>query len=193
VERHLTGTENESWEMLYLKVYKSQLAVLEQALEIASLMFGGQKARSYAFETICADFLAGAYLDASGHADSLRLALTRIYLLLPNPERQEFLLRIPKASRILASQDNPGFAWTGTLINSFARKCWSAMAGDANDAEVPKICRSSTCNRAAFREAMWKKISSPFVVGAIEKSASAPRLPHGSTCDWVNYALQQKS
>jgi hypothetical protein len=98
VERHLTGKESEPWEMLYFKVYKSQLAVIEQALEIASLMLGGQKARGYCLEMICADFLAGANLDASGNADSLVLALSRIYLLLPNPQRQEFLLRIPKAS-----------------------------------------------------------------------------------------------
>ena len=45
VERHLTGKESEPWEMLYFKVYKSQLAVIEQALETASLMLGGQKAR----------------------------------------------------------------------------------------------------------------------------------------------------
>ena len=47
VERHLTGKETEPWEMLYFKVYKSQLAVIEQALETASLMLGGQKARGY--------------------------------------------------------------------------------------------------------------------------------------------------
>jgi hypothetical protein len=98
VERHLTGTETEPWEMLYFKVYKGQLAVIEQALETASLMLGGQKARGYCLEMICADFLAGANMDASGNADSLLLALSRIYLLLPNSQRQEFLLRIPKAS-----------------------------------------------------------------------------------------------
>jgi hypothetical protein len=98
VERHLTGKEAEPWEMLYFKVYKSQLAVIEQALETASLMLGGQKARGYCLEMICADFLAGANLDASGSSDSLLLALSRIYLLLPNTQRQEFLLRIPKAS-----------------------------------------------------------------------------------------------
>jgi hypothetical protein len=32
VERHLTGKETEPWEMLYFKAYKSQLAVIEQAL-----------------------------------------------------------------------------------------------------------------------------------------------------------------
>ena len=97
VERHLTGKETEPWEMLYFKVYKSQLAVIEQALETASLMLD-QKARGYCLEMICADFLAGANLDASGNTDSLLLALSRIYLLLPNSQRQEFLLRIPKAS-----------------------------------------------------------------------------------------------
>jgi hypothetical protein len=63
VERHLTGKETEPWEMLYFKVYKSQLTVIEQALETASLMLGGQKARGYCLEMICADFLAGASLE----------------------------------------------------------------------------------------------------------------------------------
>jgi hypothetical protein len=99
VERHLTGKETESWVMLYFKVYKSQLAVIEQALETASLMLGGQKARGYCLEMICgADFLAGANLDTSGSSESLLLALSRLYLLLPKSQKQEFLLWIPKSS-----------------------------------------------------------------------------------------------
>jgi hypothetical protein len=98
VERYLTGKDAEPWDILYFKVYKSQLAVIEQALETASLMLGGRKARGYCLEMICADFLAGANMDASGRSDSLLLALSRIYLLLPNSLKQEFLLRIPKAS-----------------------------------------------------------------------------------------------
>jgi hypothetical protein len=98
VERHLTGKESEPCEILYFKVYRSQLAVIEQALEIASLMLGGQKARGYCLEMICADFLAGANLDASGSSESLLLALGRLYLLLPKLQRREFLLRIPKES-----------------------------------------------------------------------------------------------
>jgi len=47
---------------------------------------------------ICADFLAGANLDATGNSDSLFLVLHRMYLLLPSSQRQEFLLQIPKAS-----------------------------------------------------------------------------------------------
>src|ERR1700722_6309784 len=38
VERHLTGKESEPWELLYFKVYKGQLAVIEQALETAGLV-----------------------------------------------------------------------------------------------------------------------------------------------------------
>src|ERR1700680_1466855 len=48
VERHLTGQETEPWEMLYFKVYKSQLRVVEQALETAALMLGGLRRTSLA-------------------------------------------------------------------------------------------------------------------------------------------------
>ena len=62
VERHLTGQETEPHEILYFKVYKSQLPVIEQALETATLMLGSDKSRGYCLEMICADFLAGANL-----------------------------------------------------------------------------------------------------------------------------------
>ena len=63
VERHLTGKESEPWELIYFKMYKSQLAVIEQALETAALMLGSDKSRGYMLEMICADFLAGANLE----------------------------------------------------------------------------------------------------------------------------------
>jgi hypothetical protein len=90
VERHLTGRETEPWEMLYFKVYKSQLAVVEQALEISSLMLGGHKARGYCLEMICADFLAGAQLEGATPY-SLTKALVRLYGLLPDSGKTEFL------------------------------------------------------------------------------------------------------
>ena len=62
VERHLTGKEIESWELIYFKLYKSQLPVVEKALETAGLMLGTDKSRGYCLEMICADFLAGANL-----------------------------------------------------------------------------------------------------------------------------------
>jgi len=63
VEKHLTGQETEPWEILYFKVYKSQLPVIEQALETAALMLGSDKSRGYCLEMICADFLAGVNLE----------------------------------------------------------------------------------------------------------------------------------
>ncbi len=66
VECHLTGQETEPWEIIYFKLYKSQLPVVERALETAALMLGSDKSRGYCLEMICADFLAGAALEARG-------------------------------------------------------------------------------------------------------------------------------
>jgi hypothetical protein len=65
VEQHLTGKETEPWEIIYFKLYKSQLPVVEKALETAALMLGTDKSRGYCLEMICADFLAGAALEKS--------------------------------------------------------------------------------------------------------------------------------
>ena len=65
VERHLTGKETEPWEIIYFKLYKSQLPVVEKAIETAGLMLGSDKSRGYCLEMICADFLAGANLKDS--------------------------------------------------------------------------------------------------------------------------------
>jgi hypothetical protein len=62
VERYLTGKETGHWEIIYFKLYKSQLPVVERALEIAALMLGSDKSRGYSLEMNCADFLAGAAL-----------------------------------------------------------------------------------------------------------------------------------
>jgi hypothetical protein len=90
VERHLTGKETEASEMLYFKVYRSQLAVIEQALEIASLMLGGQKARGYCLEMICADFLAGTSL-GEATAEIFSASVRRLLEFLPGPERIELI------------------------------------------------------------------------------------------------------
>ena len=58
-EKSLTG-ERELSELIDFKVYRSQLPVIEQALEIAGRMLGTDKSRGYCLEMICADFLAGA-------------------------------------------------------------------------------------------------------------------------------------
>ena len=60
VERHLTGKETDPWGIIYFKLYKSQLPVVEKAIETAALMLGSDESRGYCLEMICADFLAGA-------------------------------------------------------------------------------------------------------------------------------------
>ena len=71
VEKELTGEDSEPHEMLYFKVYRSQIPVIEQALDTAGLMLGSDKSRGYCLEMICADFLAGANLD-NGNPEELR-------------------------------------------------------------------------------------------------------------------------
>jgi hypothetical protein len=56
VSKQQTGKVTESWEILYFKAYKSQLPVIEQALETAGLMLGSDESRGYCSEMICAIF-----------------------------------------------------------------------------------------------------------------------------------------
>src|SRR5215470_12823800 len=56
VEKELTGRETEPHEIIYFKLYKSQIPVVEQAIETAGLMLGTDKSRGYCLEMICADF-----------------------------------------------------------------------------------------------------------------------------------------
>jgi hypothetical protein len=63
VERHLTGKNTEPWEIIYFRLFKTQLPTVERALETAALMLGTDKSRGYCLEMICADFLAGASLE----------------------------------------------------------------------------------------------------------------------------------
>ena len=90
VERHLTGRNTEASELLYFRLFKSQLAVIEQALETASLMLGSDKSRGYCLEMICADFLAGANLQ-EGNPDALVLAVRRLVGMLSTGQKEQVL------------------------------------------------------------------------------------------------------
>jgi len=90
VERELTGKDTEPWEIIYFKLYKSQIPVIEQALETAAMMLGSDRSRGYCLEMICADFLAGANLD-SRDPDVLVRALTSSFQFLLQDQRQAFL------------------------------------------------------------------------------------------------------
>jgi len=92
IEKELTGRETEPWEIIYFKLYKSQIPVIEQALETAGLMLGNDKCRAYCLEMICADFVARANLD-SGQPDVLLRAIARVFQFLPGEQQQAFLNR----------------------------------------------------------------------------------------------------
>ena len=97
VERHLTGQETEPWEIIYFKLYKNQLGVVEKALDTASLMLGSDRARGYCLEMICADFLAGAALE-TGSPDTLLFSLIRLIEYLPTPKKTKLMERLNQAS-----------------------------------------------------------------------------------------------
>jgi hypothetical protein len=90
VEKHLTGKDTEPSELIYFKVYRAQLAVIEQAIETAGLMLGSDRSRGYCLEMICADFVAGAHLQEGGDSRALLMALARTYQLLPRALQSEF-------------------------------------------------------------------------------------------------------
>jgi hypothetical protein len=89
VEKELTGKEEEPSEVIYFKVYKSQIPVIEQAIETAARMLGSDKSRGYCLEMICADFLAGASLE-DHNSDTLLFSLTRFFRFLSQQDRQTF-------------------------------------------------------------------------------------------------------
>ena len=82
VEKKLTGRETAPHEIIYFKLYKSQIPVVEQALETAALMLGTHKSRGSCLEMICADFPAGANLE-NGNPE-----------ILPDHDRQAFFEQV---------------------------------------------------------------------------------------------------
>jgi len=52
VEKELTGRETEPHEIIYFKLHKTQIPVVEEALETAALMLGTDKSRGYCLKMI---------------------------------------------------------------------------------------------------------------------------------------------
>jgi hypothetical protein len=93
VEKELTGKDSEPSELIYFKVYKSQIPVIEQAIGTAALMLGSDKSRGYCLEMICADFLAGANLE-EGNPQVLLQSIFRYFKFLPRSQREVFLSEV---------------------------------------------------------------------------------------------------
>jgi hypothetical protein len=81
VYKYFTGQDYEPYEMVYFKLYESQLPIVERALYVASRMVGSERSRGYCLELICADFLAGRTEESS--PEEILLLIHRLFTLLP--------------------------------------------------------------------------------------------------------------
>ena len=89
VEKFLTG-ESEPSDLIYFKLYRTQVPVIEQALEMAARMLGSDRSRGYCLEMICADFLAGVSAETAD-AGLLQTSLRRYLHLLPSGLQRQFM------------------------------------------------------------------------------------------------------
>ena len=86
VHKYFTGEDYEPYEMVYFKLFESQLPVLERALYVAARMVGTEKSRGYCLELVCADFLAGRGEEST--PEEILMVIHRLVRLLPR-EYQE--------------------------------------------------------------------------------------------------------
>jgi hypothetical protein len=88
VHRYFTGEDLEPYEMVYFKLFESQLPIIERALYVAARMAGTERSRGYCLELICADFLAGRTEESS--PEETLLVIQRLVSSLPS----EYLTRV---------------------------------------------------------------------------------------------------
>ncbi len=81
VYKYFTGEDYEPYEMVYFKLYESQLPVVERALYVASRMVGSERSRGYCLELVCADFLAGRTEESS--SEEILLLIEHLVRVLP--------------------------------------------------------------------------------------------------------------
>jgi hypothetical protein len=81
VYKYFTGEDYEPYEMVYFKLFESQLPVVERALYVASRMVGTERSRGYCLELVCADFLAGRTEESA--PEEILLVIHRLVSLLP--------------------------------------------------------------------------------------------------------------
>jgi hypothetical protein len=87
VHKYFTGENYEPYEMVYFKLYESQLPVVERALDVASRMVGTEKSRGYCLELVCADFLPGRGGESS--PEEILMVIHRLVQLLPREYQED--------------------------------------------------------------------------------------------------------
>ena len=157
MEKELTGKETEPSELIYFKVYKSQIPVIEQAIETAALMLGTDKSRGYCLEMICADFLAGAHLD-NGNPEILLNSISRYYKFLPGEQRRP---SSKTCVRRRLENDSPQCrslrGWTPCRTKICASRSCVATAGGVNPVARCRILRCTTGSSVAIRERIQRR------------------------------------
>ena len=81
VYKYFTGEDYEPYEMVYFKLYESQLPIVERALYVAARMVGTERSRGYCLELVCADFLAGRTEEST--PEEILLVIHQLVKLLP--------------------------------------------------------------------------------------------------------------
>jgi hypothetical protein len=97
VYKYFTGQDYEPYEMVYFKLYESQLPIVERALYVATRMVGSERSRGYCLELICADFLAGRTEEST--PEEILLVIHRLVHLLP-PDHQARLRKESEATQL---------------------------------------------------------------------------------------------
>ena len=142
VERELTGKITEPWEIVYFKLYQSQMPVIERAIETAALMLGSDRSRGYCLEMICADFLAGANLD-NGDPETLLFSMTRFFKFLPGEQQQAFLGGLSKHHEPDPPTRPSACGWIPTPTKTCGNKYCVATAGGVSRAAPCRIWKST--------------------------------------------------
>ena len=93
VYKYFTGQDFEPYEMVYFKLYESQLPVVERALYVASRIAGSERSRGYCLELVCADFLAGRTEESA--PEEILLLIHRLVGLLPPDYQARIAARSP--------------------------------------------------------------------------------------------------
>ena len=87
VHKYFTGEDYEPYEMVYFKLFESQLPVVERALYVASRMVGTERSRGYCLELVCADFLAGRGEESS--PEEILMVIHHLVHLLPKEFQED--------------------------------------------------------------------------------------------------------
>lgn len=88
VEDHLTAGGREPTELLFVRMFKSQWAVVEDAIQAAQMMLEDPAPRGAALELICADFLAGVAADRN-NPEGLLAEIARLCRMVPPQYREQ--------------------------------------------------------------------------------------------------------